>query len=525
MKSKLSMLFGLTALSLAATTACAWRGAISREIENYEPPALYREWVSSRPQPETSKTTQAEDDFEAQKVKLEELKDSWLNVLENQSDAPVFYSIEPARAERLKPAANDPAAAGNALLNEFTQEDLEALALLRNPGVQAKENEFRAALEAYTQAENLDTIVRRYSTFTASLMNPAGQMQNPDSIAAKFPFPGVLALKGEVADQEVKAAWEELQIARRKAVLTARKAYWELFYAHAARETMASMLALMENFRSAASSRYEAGQTNFQDVIKVVIEQEKTQENLLTMQQMQVNMEFEIRELLALDPVSRIGIPVRREAVQAIPVLDNLYPIALDKRQELRRMRAMVGKMERMIEMQETMIYSGYSLNLSLREKEEISRIGTGSSMSEGNEASFPTTTEAAMGAGLLPKMPWYGLEDAYLRETRQKLEAQKKELQMEELATLLGVRLAWFKLDKAARERGLYADRVSTLSESALEASNRGYSAGKVMFSDVIESYAGWLDVKLRSVRAQADLGIARAEMEEALGAALSPE
>ena len=40
-------------------------------------------------------------------------------------------------------------------------------------------------------------------------------------------------------------------------------------------------------------------------------------------------------------------------------------------------MRAMIGKMERMIEMAETMIYPPYSLSLSLFQDEAIAQVGT----------------------------------------------------------------------------------------------------------------------------------------------------
>jgi len=42
---------------------------------------------------------------------------------------------------------------------------------------------------------------------------------------------------------------------------------------------------------------------------------------------------------------------VARTPRPEIPSLDDLYRIALEQRQELRQMRAMIGKMERMIEM------------------------------------------------------------------------------------------------------------------------------------------------------------------------------
>jgi len=178
-------------------------------------------------------------------------------------------------------------------------------------------------------------------------------------------------------------------------------------------------------------------------------------------------------------------------------------------------MRAMIGKMERMIEMAETMIYPPFTLGFSSYERDEVSRVGSAETMKD----SFSLTTTASMGEGL-PKMPWYGANDAYLRETRQRLEALKKDLQMTEASTLLGVREAWFRLDRAQREESLYAERVVILSQAALEAAAAGYSAGKVSFSDVNESYAGWLNANLSLERSRADLGIGRAELEEAVGA-----
>jgi outer membrane protein TolC len=125
------------------------------------------------------------------------------------------------------------------------------------------------------------------------------------------------------------------------------------------------------------------------------------------------------------------------------------------------------------------------------------------------------------MGVGL-PKMPWFGKDDAYLREIRQRIGALKKDLEMTEASTALGVRQAWFRLDKALREEALFGDRVVNLSQAALEASTRGYTAGKVMFSDLIESYTGWLEANLALERARADAGIARAELEATVGTTL---
>jgi len=508
----------LTALILL-NAAFAWAGYrdLDQEWQSYEPPAIFQSQVQARTAVEAAPTpSAAEADFQAQVDRIQELKKKWKKALEEPGGEPGFYAPEISRLQALRPAVTDASFAERALADGFSLENLETLAFLRSPEVQAKEREFRAAIEAYSQVQNLDEILRQYTAFTASLMTGVGNMENPEAISLKFPFPGVLALKGEVVTQEVRAAWEELEMARRAALTSARKAYWELLYTRKAQEITGEMFKLLDNLKAAASARYEAGVTNFQDVIRVAIEKEKVKEELRTLAEEERNREAETRQILGLPPSARVGRPARIDPGREVPALESLYPVALEKRQELRRLRAMIGKMEKMIEMAETMIYPVFSLNFSFYERDEVSRVGAG----EGMTGSFPVTTSASMGQGL-PKMPWYGTKDAYLRETKQRLEALQRDLQAAEAATTFGVREAWFRLDRARREESLFGERVVRLSQAALEASTAGYSAGKVTFSDVIESYTGWLDANLSLERRRADLGVGRAALEEAVGAA----
>ena len=132
-----------------------------------------------------------------------------------------------------------------------------------------------------------------------------------------------------------------------------------------------------------------------------------------------------------------------------------------------------------------------------------------------------PVQTKAATGAGL-PKMPWYGVEDAYLRETRQKLYALKEELNDAEVSSRTMVRGAWFDLDRAHREVDLYHNDIVELSRSALDVSTRGYESGKVSFADVIDSYMTWLRTNLMLAKNRSDLGVARAKLEQIVGVSL---
>ncbi|MDF1552612.1 MAG: TolC family protein [Deferrisomatales bacterium] len=517
-----------------ASPAPAGYRDLSRELEEYQPPALHRLLVSGRTgaalQPEPSPS---DAEFRAQVDRLREAAGRWEAALAQAAEPDAFYTPTAVGLEGLRPAAADPAAAVQALEDGWALETLETLALLRSAAVQSRESGLRAALEGYSQVENLDSILRRYSVFTASLMAGVGGAENPGAPALTFPFPGVLALKGEIVTQDVRAAREELEAARRDAVTSVRRAYWELLYAGAAQGITDGALALLDNLKGEALARYAAGETTFQDAVKIGIEREKAKEALETLGEEQRNAEAAIRETLNLPPSVKVGAPAAREPDREAVIEQDLYAQARARRQELRALRATIGRMERMLEMAETMIYPGFSLNLSLYWRDEVSRLGAGpgapSAARPGEGAgaamgasagAFPVATTASMGAGL-PKMPWFGKDDAYLRETRQRIAALKKDLESGEAATLSAVRQGWFRLDKALREEALFGDRVVPLSQSALGASTRGYSAGQVVFSDLIDSYNGWLGATLALQRARADLGIARAELQAAVGTA----
>ena len=504
-----------TVVLMAAGPARAGYKTLFREWRHYEPAALNQYAPASRPSPSIQPML-SDGGFNAQVDKLKEIKKHWENALTGAKEEEAFYRADSDRLKVMRPSVTNPSVAEELLGNGFTLGDLETLAILRNPGIKASEDRLRATLETYSQVWNLDEILRQYTAFTEDLMTGVGPLEGKEPAEMKFPFPGVLALKGEVVTQEVKASREVLEIARRTAITRARKSYWDLLFVGKAQDITREMLGLLKHLERVAATRYETGKTNFQDLIKIKIERAKTEEDLKTLSEQQRTLEVALLELLDLQPTVRMTAPGPIEPDREVPELVHLYSVSLDRKQELRKLRAEVGKMERVIEMAETAIYPLYSLNLSLFQDEAVSRVGTFR-----KKEPFEVTTSASTSAGL-PKMPWYGSNDAYLRETRQKLEALRKDLRRAENETFFRVREAWFRLDRAKREEALYAERVAILSQAALEVSMRGYETGKVAFADVIASYNSWLRDNLAVERRRSDLGISRAELEEAIGASL---
>ena len=506
-------LIAYTLLILVASPVHAGYQDMKKEVDAYTP----KSYLELLDRSDVEVDSSMDQDFNAERIKLNELKSRWENSLKSTDEEYTFFKPDADLTDRLRPADRDHHKAVDVMKDKYSLEILETLTFLRNPGIKAAENRFRGAIESFSQVSSLDEILRQYTAFTEGLMTGVGPMKGKDPVSMKFPFPGVLALKGQIVDQEVKAARETLEAARRDAVTEARKTYWSLLFVRNAHKITGETVDLLDRLDAVATTRYEAGRTNFQDVVKVRIQRETLEEDLITLREEQRNIEQKIREILNLPPQIKLGYPSSVRPGKKSVSLDTLYGMALEHRQELRKLRARVGKMERMIEMAETMILPPYTLNLSLYEDEAIEKVGSGAM-----EETFPISVPASRGAGL-PKLPWYGTDDAYLFQTRKNLMALREDLKKAEVATNTMVRNNWFKLDQANRETKLYKKSIIELSRAALDVSIQGYESGEVSFADVIASHTLWLGTNLTLEKKYADVGIAWAELQRTVGMSMN--
>lgn len=501
---------GLTLLlGLCTSVAQADYRDLLATFEQYRPPPyLFHPAAQAPSQPPAEK-----DAFEAEKQRLADRKASWQEEIENLA-APTAFSHPNAQIlAALEAARTDTAAAQGAVSQPFSVDVPEVLALLRSPAIKAAANRARASLEKFSQISAVDDILRRYSAFTEGAMTGVGPMRGHGGVRSQFPFPGMLALKGRVVTQDVLAARERLESARRDAVTAARISHWRLWFLHQAVSITERTIGLLRELEQVSVTRYEAGRTSFQDVIKVRVQRELLDERLVTLREQLQTTHMEMREILHLPLDTPIGMPQVPLADANVPGLARLYDTALAKRQEIKMLGARIGKMDAMIEMAETMLLPALDTGLSLYKDQAVNQVGT-----QAVQSTFATRTTASAGAGQ-PKMPWFGLADAYLREMRQQRLALQQELNRLRDATLARVRNKWFALDRARREKRLYQETIVQLSEAALDVSTSGYESDKVAFADVIASYTLWLDTNLALADKRRAYGTGLAELEQAVG------
>ncbi|WP_157067853.1 hypothetical protein [Desulfosarcina cetonica] len=221
-----------------------------------------------------------------------------------------------------------------------------------------------------------------------------------------------------MVEKNVAARKETLDLVYRDNLAQAFTVYWDLVYTHQAQRITREMRDRLNHLESVATTRYGAGKTSYQDVVKIRMRRERLVDQLATLSGMRTNQETALLSLFDLAPGSVVASPSIHTPRLDLPKLEPLYALALEKRQELRRLRARVGRMERMIEMGETMDQPPFTQNAALFTDEAILQVG-----SSAMKPSFGTTVAPARGKGV-PANAWFGSRKAYLRETRRNLEA-----------------------------------------------------------------------------------------------------
>lgn len=423
---------------------------------------------------------------------------------------------DPRRAQSLAGAQDDDRAA-DALFPEITLHDVELLALSRSPLVRSAERSWRAALSQYSQVTAIEELARRYSSASASLMTGvAGGMGA--AAASRYPFPGLLALKGEIVAADVRAAREDLERSRREVLVEARRQYWSLVGAHRAVALLAEISDILRQRAAAVQSRYESGQGSLANLAQAKVDVEKARTEVATAVAERGIAEEGLRALLVLPPATTLGMPRGTEEVPALRDPGQLAGRALETRQELRRLRALASRMELMIQMTEREAAPGFALEASLFENRPLTQAGT-----MAMEEAFPAIASAAEGSGA-PRFAFAGRVAGYVRETRERLAAMREEIRAEEAASALRVHEAWFALDRARREERLWSEQIAELTRLAGETTERSYRVGRSSLPEALEAALAYRESLLEASRRRTAVGQAWAVLEAAVGAPLNP-
>ena len=248
-------------------------------------------------------------------------------------DAPAYES--PARI----PIVHERSSSSAALFAEDSVLEVEALVaavLARNPNLEAMERSRRAAVARRQQATALEDPMLSYAAAPQSLADRAMRDGHEVELSQRFPWPGKLRLRGQMAEHEAYAAAHDLHTARLRLAHETRRAFYDYYFAHRAIEINQANLDLLREFQRIAENKYAVGTAPKHDALQARVERLHLEHEALTLERTRRVVRAAINLLLHRSPEAQlppppaaVGRPHNR------PQLEGLVESAVNARPEL----------------------------------------------------------------------------------------------------------------------------------------------------------------------------------------------
>lgn len=167
-----------------------------------------------------------------------------------------------------------------------------------NPGLQAKFNEYLAALEIAPQAKALPDPVIAFGYFISPIETRNGPMQFKIAASQMFPWIGTLKSKENAAIQKAKAKFEAFEEAKSKLYNEVKATYFNTYFNRKAIAITLENIEILNSFRKLAIVKYEAGLVSAVDEYRIEIEIGELENQQAALKDKQLFLEVMFNNLL-----------------------------------------------------------------------------------------------------------------------------------------------------------------------------------------------------------------------------------
>ena len=383
-------------------------------------------------------------------------------------------------------------------------------ALAHNPSLHAARKQWEATREQIEQATVLPD-----PTFGVQLWNfpqngnlvtsPSRSQNTIYTLAQRFPFPGKLPLKGEVAGRAAAISEQTLRFQERDLIGRVKITYVELFFAYKDLEIHHEHVEILKQLFDTAKSRFRAGQGSQVDVLKAQVELSNLYQRLPVLDQQARVTTAKLNTLLNRDPRGPLGTP--REPAATIPshALEDLERLALSTRPELKAAELAIEKSQHAQAYAERQYYPDFEVGVQ-RFQNFQAVDGFGAIATVNIPFSFWTKRKY----------------DAGVREAKAAAAAARAEHHNWQNLTRFQITEFAAKVQAQQQVADLYRTTILPQAEQHFEAARAAYRTGRTGFLDVLEAERAVLEFRLAYYRALVDREVQAATLEQVVGSAL---
>jgi outer membrane protein TolC len=371
----------------------------------------------------------------------------------------------------------------------------------------AARQQWEAVAKRVPQARSLDDPTLSVYWWNApESFNLARSQNTIIGLSQKFPFPGKLALKEEVASRSADMTEQALRAKERDLIARVKQAYYDLFIAHKAIQIHHEQIDLLKQFFEVANARFRAGKGSQVDVLKAQVELSTLHQHLPVLEQRRDTAQAKLNTLLNRDPRFPLALPQEPREGRFDKDLEDLFQVATSARPELRAADLAVQRNERSRALALREYYPDFNLSFQRFQNFQVND-GFGAYVAMSVPFSFWTK-------------PKY---DAAVQEAAAAVAASRADFQTMENLTRFQIRDLLAKIRASWEVAVLYRTTVLPQAEQSVEAARVGYRAGKSVFLDLIEAGRALREYQLAYHRSLVEREHQLAELERVLGTDLN--
>jgi outer membrane protein TolC len=413
-------------------------------------------------------------------------------------------AVEPAPATTAAPAIAAPFAGRP----ELVEADLVAEVLVRNPTMAQMVAAAQAAAARYPQVTSLEDPRAGAFIGPASIGSRNVETAYRFEVSQAFPYPGKLALRGEVARNEAVAAGADVDDTRLMLAEAARGAFADYYLAARSAEVNEEGLQLLREFRENAAARYRNGQGQQQDILQADVAIARQRERAVALDRARRVARARINTLLNLPADDDLPPPPRQlRALDPLPEAAQLRETAVRGRPDVAAVRARVAADEAAVALAlkeycpDVEAMAAYDTWWQRPEKDLRPMVGV--------RLNIPIRTDR---------------RDAAVIEMRSRLAQRQAELAKLVAQVGLQVQEAYEQLREADRSLKLYEESALPAARENVRLAQAGYTVGRIPFLNLIEAQRSLVELRDRQYELLAEARRRRAALDRAVGAGRPP-
>ena len=392
------------------------------------------------------------------------------------------------------------------LRNRLILPELIQEALARNPELVAARKQWEAATNRITPARSLDDPILSLQLWNfPQNFNVTQAQNNIFGFSQNLPFPGKLALKGEVASRSADMTEQAVRAKERELVARLKQAYYELFLAQKAIQIHHEQVEVLRQFVEITNAKFRAGKGSQADVLKAQVELSLLFQHRPALVQRRETAEAMLNTLLDRDPASPLGLAQVPSHLPLEQPLDDLHRLALSDRPEIKAAELDVQRNEQAHALAQRQYYPDFNVAFQRFQNFQAS---------DGFGAYFAMSIPFAFWT-----KPKY---DAGVQEAAAAVAVARAQQQTVENMTRFQINDLLAKLRATDQVATLYRTTILPQGEQSLESARVGYRAGKTGVLDFIEAQRAWQGFQLEYFKALVDRQQRLAELEQVVGITL---